>query len=553
MRLGPATMSKLNLRPISPPETLGLRGRNLWLNDFGAGVYRVLHVTQGVTPPPQPPPPAVQVALARLVGVIRTLCTPGQGWPSDRPQTPENLLPYVSDEAEELLDHWQQGAGLDGDGQRSVPKDHRPALGQTHSPILVPDLSRNLPDPRPLADLCSACLWGITASSYEVMRFLEGVEATVKISEAVPWSGVRLAPCLCFESPGLDWTMDIVTQALLTEGTDLPDTALIALTADDLVAPPRTGQQWIHRFWQAIEQQQPLLRSLRQGWEITLLLPHQDWCQGRLTLGLKLVGLSQPHLADYALAPSALTAPQLSGFRPQSPPHLTSRLQFTQADWLDRFHDQVLSALPLSPGISAPSPLLTLVTIAHERMVRTQSPQLFSPALGTTPITLQMLWPRLRWLALQPDTPLMPLLGGVAAAYLSPGQYWTVGLLQARLSLQLQQDATFWWLDLSTGEWHTPTESPPPGTVLKMAADGPLAPLAAQVWPWEAFQAELIATLCQESPALRVLWAGTTVRLEAFAQEPDQHEDPDRPATLEILSATMGLHLEISFQPASEA
>jgi hypothetical protein len=281
--------------------------------------------------------------------------------------------------------------------------------------------------------------------------------------------------------------------------------------------------------------------------------PLQDWCQGRLTLGLKLVGLPQPHLADYALAPSALTAPQLPGFSPQSPPSLTSRLQFAEADWLDCFHDQVLSALPLSPQISAPSPLLTLVTIAHERMVRTQSPQLFSPALGTTPVTLQTLWPRWRWLALQPDTPLMPLLGGVAAAYLSPGQHWTVGLLQARLSLQFQQDATCWWLDLSTGEWHTPTAKLPPGTVLKVTADGPLASLASQVWPWEAFQAELIATLCQESPALRLLWAGTTVRLETFAQEPEQHEDPDRPPTPETISATMGLHLEIRFQPASEA
>ncbi|NJN22905.1 MAG: hypothetical protein HC812_19195 [Leptolyngbya sp. RL_3_1] len=275
-------MSNSAVWPIYSPDPVGLRDGIPRLDDFDAGVYRVLHATPGATL--QPPPPAVQTALARLVGVIRTLCTPGQGWPSDRPQTPENLLPYVSDEAEELLDQWQQVTALAGDP---------PAFEQIHGPILAPDLSCDRPtsDHRPLADLCSACLWGITASSFEAMRYLEGVAATVERSG--PWPGVRLAPCLDFESPTLGWSLDIVTQALLTAGMALPDTALIALTADDLKAQPRTGQQWVHRLWQTIEQQQPMLRSLRQGWEIALLLPHQDWCQGRLTLRLKLVGLPQ--------------------------------------------------------------------------------------------------------------------------------------------------------------------------------------------------------------------------------------------------------------------
>ncbi len=536
--IGPVVMPEPILWPMPTLAAAAPREGALHPDDLRAGVYQVLDTAGSFSPPPRPTSPATQAALARLVGLMRTLCTPGMGWPSDRPQTPENILPYVSEEIEELIDQLQQAT-------------HGPAiqpLWPIHSPLLNPGLGGDRPIPvtdhHLLANLFAACLWGVTASSYGAMGLLEGVAATVDLDAPTPWQGIRLVPCLCLASPAITWTLDVVTQAPITPTVGLPDTARITLTGNDLDPQPRTVQQWLVLLWDALEQHQPSLGTLRQGWDITLLLPSHDRCQGRLTLDLKLVGLSQPETDISAFVPAA---PLLSGaaMRPdmpsEPPPPLHQLLQFTQPDWVIAFNNQVLSALPLSlPALDAVELPLVLATVAHDRMVRTQTPSLFSPALGLMPISLQYLWPRWRWLALQPDTPLISLMGGLSAACLSANQAWTAGLLQARLSLQLQQGSTHWHLDLNTGEWWDPEAEPLPGAVFRMPEGGPLA---TQVWPWEALKMHLVDALCQASPALRLLWAGTTVNLAANMAP--VHD----PTAVAMAPITIGLGLTITFQP----
>jgi hypothetical protein len=454
------------------------------------------------------------------------------GWPSDRPQTPENILPYVSEEAEELLEQLQQ-----------APVNATPVLGQMHRLILTPGLNRDRPvtDYHLLADLLAACLWGITASSYEAMRLLEGVTAAVPSVDSESWQGVRLLPCLCFESPTLSWTLDIVTQAPVVAQA-LEGKVQVALTVDDLDPQPRPVHQWLQLLWQAIDQCQSPLRSLRQGWDVALLLPQQPWHQGRLSLDLRLVGLPQVSDGNSLVPPMT---PALPGAEPAlpAPPHLNTLLQFTDPAWVTSFNDQVLSALPLPNTLNA-DPLLTLVTAAQAAMERTQSPGPLAPALATS-VMLQHLWPRWRWLALQPDTPLMQLMGGVPTACLSAHQTWTAGTLQAGLSLKLRQGETHWQLDLGTGTWRTPSAELPPGTLLMLPEGGPWA---TQIWPWEALKAELIAALEQGSPAFRLLRAGTMVILNPGLPLTAK-TDPQKAIQETDTPVQIGLQLEITFQP----
>lgn len=473
--------------------------------DFGAGVYRVLSDAGEATAHRHPD---VQTALVRLVDLIRTLCAPGMGWPSDRPQTCENILPYVSEEAEELLNQLQK-----------APPPATPRFGAIHSPILTPQSAAHYF----LRDLITACLWSITASSYEAMRLLEGVTATFAMSP--PWQGVRLLPVLRFENPEMAWDLDAVTQSP-TASMPLAGTAQFALAEGDLDGQSRTVHQWLQLLWQEIERYQPTLRRLRQGWQIALRLPQQPWHQGRLSLDLQLVGLppepDRPSafttapllLSGKVLPEKVLPGNGVSGntAEPFTPPPDTL-LEFTDPDWNASFQNQALSAFPLSlPAVEpldAETALLALVKMAQERMVRAQAPGLFSVALAPL-LTLHRLWLCWRWFVLQPDTPLMQLMGGVSAHCLSPYQGWAAGILQAHLSLTLQHDGGQQCLDLGTGTWRAPKAELSQDSLLVMQAQGPWGN---QIWPSHVLKAELIGALWQASPVLKLLWEGTSVAL----------------------------------------
>lgn len=507
-------------------------------SDFGTGVYRVLSAAgEGVTPAYGQP---TQAALIRLVDLIRTLCAPGMGWPSDRPQTPENILPYVSEEAEELLNQLQKAPAL-------APKTA--CFGAIHRPVLTPQSATTH---HFLRDLLTACLWSITASSYEAMRLLEGV--TAKFAVPSLGQGVRLLPVLRFESPEMAWSLDMVTQAPITADMALTETAQFALADGDLDGQSRDVHQWLQLLWQEVERYQPTLRSLRQGWEVALLLPQQPWHQGRLSLDLQLVGLPpEPEMSP------ALTAavPLLSGSpveQLQTPWPLDALLEFTDPDWNASFQNQALSAFPLSlpslealDGLEAEKALLALVTVAQARMVRAQAPGLFSVALAPL-LTLHRLWLCWRWLVLQPDTPLMQLMGGILARCLSTSQGWVTGILQAHLSLTFQQDSVQRCLDLGTGIWCSPRAELAQGSLLVMQVQGPWGD---QIWPSDVLKTELIAALWQASPVLQLLWEGTSVILTTGGSLADPALRPE-PAQEDTTSVHIHLQMDLTFSPQTD-
>ena len=48
--------------------------------------------------------PEVVVAMERLMAIVDLVRSPSGGWPGEREATPENLLPYVMDEAMDILE-----------------------------------------------------------------------------------------------------------------------------------------------------------------------------------------------------------------------------------------------------------------------------------------------------------------------------------------------------------------------------------------------------------------------------------------------------------------
>ncbi|WP_155834679.1 hypothetical protein [Leptolyngbya sp. PCC 6406] len=261
------------------------------------GAYRILS-------PVELPPAlgartgAVHRATAQLVGIVRTLYAPGSGWPADLPQTPEHLLPYVGEEAEELREALRQAQTV-----------------RQESPMI---LGVGSGDCR-FADLMSWILWAVAASAYGAMALLEGVEARVELPGkeiGAFCSGVRLVPVLRLEGDRA-LALDLVTQAFWGEdglatdamvevgigagiGTAMApwgrslaiasscsSPTVAGAVADTVAGADVEGQRCgtiLTRLWQAVERQSPLLASLETGWTVEVLVPGRPWSQGQLRL-----------------------------------------------------------------------------------------------------------------------------------------------------------------------------------------------------------------------------------------------------------------------------
>jgi len=155
-------------------------------------------------------PPAVQTKIDALGHVLQTLRAADSGWPVDQPQTHETLLPYVTDEVEELLEALHAAA-----------------------PVAV-EPAPTVPTPQPIADLSTTWLWAIAASLPTAMQLLEEVAASSRDQPAA--YGVRLVPLLKLQPAGLDYTLDLATQVLLPHLQEFAPTALIQLL-DEPTAP----------------------------------------------------------------------------------------------------------------------------------------------------------------------------------------------------------------------------------------------------------------------------------------------------------------------------
>lgn len=519
--------------PTANSTTLMTEEQTASESDMLAGIYRrqAGDRDRPMGSGQSPIAPTARTAALKLVQMVRTLCLPGSGWPADLPQTPQNLLPYVSEEVEELLEALHQPAD-----------DADAAIGLLQT---TADSSLQTIGDRSFAQLVPDILWGVAASTYEAMCLLEGVSVSSHTAAGPAIEGVRLVPYLQFESRDQTLTLDLVTQSAFDEQTALPAATWIALEDGPWNGSGGSVADYVDHLWAAIAPEHAALQSLRNGWRIAALWPRQRWCHGVLQLKLALVPLPTAPRSETAAqtstAPEAATLPaNLALFAAEfpvgaaaapkqlaaatQPPSLTSWVSFIDDRWVDQFVAAALSQhliAQLTPQGAADIADVTtprLVQWAYEAFERAEAQAYTALTFVQQSVLLSDLWPQLRWWLMRLHPGIMTLMGGVPVAYLAPQQDWRLGDLTLHVTLCLQLSEDTWWLNLSTGRWETAPSPLPEESVLIFRDPGLWT---GQTWLLGELRSRLQMALKRQFPVMDLLLPGTPVELRSLEAADD--------------------------------
>ena len=279
-------------------------------------------------------PPEVIVTMERLIAIVDLVRSPSGGWPADREATPENLLPYVMDEAMDILEALEQSLTQSG-----LPTSHPFA-----------PLQKLLHDRLILADAIAHFLWGIARSSVDTMQLLGGIPAEC-FQPGQDWTPgiLRLMAIFTIQTPTSHWVLDLVTAE-----PPLPE-----LHRDTFLRWSGTPVFWVEAFLQSLERSiqeaTPLLQGLLDHPIASdIIVPGQPWQKGHLKLDLSFT------FAPHAVKPSlALRTPSVTFSPNLSLPSQWEDYQFTlspspSAPYASEAHPDVGSNLTRSNFVSSP-------------------------------------------------------------------------------------------------------------------------------------------------------------------------------------------------------
>lgn len=440
------------------------------LSDLLQGVF---HRPEGCQFSPvgdAPVPVPVRQAVAQLIAIIDSLCSPSGGWPADKPQTPEVLLPYVSDEVAEVLE---------------VLRHHCPSRPRLDA----------------FADFAAYCLWAIAGSTPEAMALLEGV--------ADPQFGmVRLVPALTLRHGEKSYCLDLVTQGAFDRAA-LPPKQALQLQGRS----PRSVADWQDRLWQQVTAAFPDLDQWRQGGRFQALLPETPWSsvEGSLTLHFVASGqrleVPPPATLDPSSPPADQPAPRIwlaSQVLPEETTALPleSRLTFSDADWLTAAiaaHHHTSTEAALAAALTSRTSQLDALAVL-QAAYQSQQAAVGENRLLSSPLTLKLLCERIQWLQLRASPALMQMMQGVSAHCLTPGSHWQPGTLAASHQLVFGDAAgVVAYLDGTGACWSTAPFDMPETAVVRLC-DQSL--LGQALWEQAALCARLGAYLDERSPLL---------------------------------------------------
>lgn len=139
-------------------------------------------------------------AMHRLMVMVEKVSSPEGGWPAFMEPTPENLLPYLTEEVCEVVQ------ALNG-----VNQDCEGVVIFSSRYVLIEDLVRRL-------------LWFLARSSPDIMRLVGGVQAEVKLDVEEDWKiGIlRLVPVLQVKTAEGCWGVDLGTGEVFDGGQFTP-------------------------------------------------------------------------------------------------------------------------------------------------------------------------------------------------------------------------------------------------------------------------------------------------------------------------------------------
>jgi len=209
--------------------------------------------------------PIVFEAWEKLVKIVLQLISPASGWPSNLPQIPENITPYVTEEACELLDTIQSEIL----SNNLELKTHSKFIAQTPCYILVENLIPRL-------------LWYIARSSDDIMRLLTGVEARVVQTDERWSSGMLRLVAILTRDIEPSWSIDLATNQ--PPRSRLNSDTLIQSNDSYSCRYPIRSEKLIQQLKQKIQAVNPEIRNFTELTKIDFLEPGKKWQSGNIQL-----------------------------------------------------------------------------------------------------------------------------------------------------------------------------------------------------------------------------------------------------------------------------
>ncbi len=455
---------------------------------------------------------ATAEALGRLVAVLQDLRSPN-GWDPTIPQTPENLLPYLTDEVVDLLETVE--ADLDAQSQSSPITS---AAGAQQCSLAIC---------QPMDHWAPRLLWSIARSSYGTMRLMEGAIATVQLSPVPGHPAprpkpptlqrgiLRLAALLEMEMAGVCHTWDLITQ----QSPLTPRPPLAAIHACESQPLPQSipADAFLQRLQQQIisiaSELQPLLTGVSaiapvENWEAAALIPGREWQTVQLRLRLELEFLAMDCESGDEHCPSVPA------------PGNDSTLHFTDTAWLEAYRETLLrqywmEGLSQLLGVEAitqtppptteeilPQLIQAACEVADQQAVWLEAQPLLQVQPRLSAVASLLLW-RINRSAYET----MQMLGGVPGQLLCPGADWKTGSLRLVARLLIKTTDHDWSFDL-TGNQLSNETAPLIQQGIVQFLQGPYANQTLLV---ESLLAQVHHELLAQAPELQHLMDGTGV------------------------------------------
>ncbi|WP_204153342.1 hypothetical protein [Leptolyngbya sp. CCY15150] len=407
---------------------------------------------------PTLPEPVAQT-LDALVTMVAQLQTTDSGWPSDLPQTPETLAPYVAEEIDRVLEAWSH-----------APPKPTPSILEAIAPSGLPQQTSHYID---VDTWRSRLLWAVVRGSAIAMQWMEGLEATVVLSpDAAPIQGqVRLVP---YGILTLEQTIafDLTTQQ---QPSPLLDASVLlqSQTPDSqgLEQTPCSVENLLALLLDGLQVTTPRLKPLLDGQRVDILQPEQTWQRGHIQLqfGFEFIPHS-PAPSDTSPLDPTLLAPTPSDTADiPSPPTTAGQPTPTQCAVQEPERTALIAAViahqrqeAIAHRAEAWQAIAQMPTVqsigdwAYQACQVTET--LRHPALTYHSMLLHQAipvyqWQRwLLWQISRSAYPVMQLLGGISVQVLQPGTAWQSGTLHLWAGLHLKTETQDLLLDLTTGQ-----------------------------------------------------------------------------------------------------
>ncbi len=438
-------------------------------------------------------PEGFRRAMEQLITQILALRSPHRGWPETLDFTPENLLPYVSDEGYDVWDHLKVGETLPA----------WPAAPESH--WLIEDLSLQL-------------LWQIATSSYTLMQLTGGIVARQGETEGI----LRLVPILHVQADQINWAIDLAT---LSPPVLVPPTEFQLPSQETAVASVSLLAAW-ERYLYATT---PHLQGWTQPLEVEILEPGKDWSVGTVSLkwGLEWIGeQADPAPQNQVGVTIRFTDPLLISAYRQS-----VVAEMIAPAW-ERLQDlQYLPSEDLLPIIEEAIAIVDRLHLSSAEFLN--SPFQLQLSSGdclelTASISLNQWIPYLLWELTSISEEMMQLLGQVPACVLQPEWGWDTGTLRLVVLLHVKAINQDLQIDLATGQTYHPSHFCLMNDAMIEFQPYGNEPKSTQ--KTHQFLAQIQDQMAIARPTLGVLLAGTSVQLSTPSQ-------PWKPGLLQLTLA----------------